>query len=221
MVTRFLERIFNPNAVISDQARLQATPPLDFPTRATIDDVTVLLRLMDAGDGPAMLRFARSLSLGDLLFLRRDITQPDQIDDWLRDIERGLATTVLAIHDSEIVGYASVTSDGLAWTRHVREMRVLVSPAMRGKRLGRLLTEQAFAIAHQQGGKKMIAQITTDQRETREIFASMGFESEARLRHQVVDRDGHLHDLEIMSLDVDAFQAQLEIALLRATQEIV
>ncbi len=221
MVTRFLERIFNPNAAISNQARLQAQPPLDFPARVTIDDAAILLRLMDAGDGPAMLRFARSLSPQELLFLRRDITQPEQIDDWLRDIERGLATTVLAIHDSEIVGYASVASDGLAWTRHVREMRILASNAMRGKHLGRLLTEQAFAIAHQQGAKKMIAQVTPAQQATKEILASMGFESEARLRHQVMDRDGQLHDLEIMSLDVDAFQAKLEMALLRASQDIV
>ena len=48
----------------------------------------------------------------------------------------------------------SVVADGLAWTRHVRELRVMVAPLMRGAHPGCLLTVQAFAIAGQQGAKK-------------------------------------------------------------------
>jgi hypothetical protein len=45
------------------------------------------------------------------------------------------------------------------------------------------------------------------------VFSSMGFDPEARLSNHVMDRDGALHDLQLMSLDVDAFQAKLEAAL--------
>ena len=44
-----------------------------------------------------ILAFARALPEHDLLFLRRDITQPDQVDAWLRDTTAGNATTVLAV----------------------------------------------------------------------------------------------------------------------------
>src|SRR4051812_33814477 len=97
----------------------------------------------------------------------------------------------------------------------------MVAPELRGQHLGRLLTAQAFAIAKQQGARKMVAQMTSEQRSAIAIFAAMGFQPEARLRGQVIDRAGHLHDLEIMSLDIEAFDARLELALLAVNAELV
>jgi L-amino acid N-acyltransferase YncA len=192
-----------------------------YPTLVTLADTQITLRYLEDGDRQAILDFARSLPPHDLLFLRRDITQPDQVDLWLRDNAEGRSTTVIALVDDRIVGYATVASDGLTWTRHVRELRVMVGPQMRGMRLGRLLTEQAFAIARQQGVKKMIAQMTPDQTAAVKVFREMGFEPEARMRHQVIDRDDVLHDLLIMGLDVDAFQGKLDAAFLSAQQSFM
>lgn len=206
---------------VAEQAEAQARAPLSYPALVTLGDATVTLRLLHADDRDAILTFARHLPPHDLLFLRRDITDPEQVDAWLRDTEQGLSLTVLALRDNEVVGYATVASDGLNWTRHVRELRVLVGPSMRGRNLGRLLTEQAFAIARQQGVKKMIAQMTTDQKAAVKVFREMGFEPEARMRSQVMDRDGVLHDLLIMGLDVDAFQSKLDAAMMSAQQSFM
>jgi L-amino acid N-acyltransferase YncA len=176
----------------------------------------VLLRALTPGDGPAILAFAKALPTHDLLFLRRDITRPDQVDAWLREAASGQIDTVLALQGDQIAGYASVASDGLSWTRHVRELRVMVAESMRGKHLGRILTEEAFAIAREQGAKKMIAQMTVDQRGAINVFRRLGFEPEARLHGQVMDREGHVHDLQIMGLDIDAFQSKLDAALTSA-----
>jgi L-amino acid N-acyltransferase YncA len=148
-----------------------------------------------------------------MLFLRRDITREDQVELWLNDVRTGLTTSVAAIYNDELVGYASVASDGLTWTRHVRELRVAVGESMRRLRLGRLLMQQAFAIAREQGALKMIAQMTVDQEAAISVFKKMGFEPEALLRRQVMDRDGTLHDLQIMSLDVEAFRARLDMLM--------
>ena len=216
MVT-WLGRLFmGPNWRVAEQFDAQPREPFTLPAQLSLGDTAVTLRSIERADRDAILEFARSLPPHDLLFLRRDITKPDQVDAWLEDAAEGLATTLLAIVDSRIVGYATVVSDGLTWTRHLRELRVTVSSSMRGKHLGRLLTEQAFAIAKQQGVKKMIAQMTTDQRAAIRVFRGMGFEPEARLRNHVIDREGLLHDLQIMSLDVDAFEAKLDLALLQA-----
>lgn len=195
------------------QASAQPHGPSPLPREVTLGDLRITLRAVAPADGPLILRFARTLPPHDLLFLRRDITQPDQVSAWLRDSVQGLSDTILALHNGELVGYATVASDGLNWTRHVGELRVLVGPTMRGKRLGRLLTEQAFAVAKQRGVRKMIAQMTTDQEAAIAIFQGLGFEPEARLRNHVMDRDGQLHDLQIMSLDVKDFQAKLEAAI--------
>jgi L-amino acid N-acyltransferase YncA len=194
---------------IVEQAGAQTQAALDLPAQVTLGGTALTLRQLGPSDGPMIVAFGRSLPEHDLLFLRRDITQPEQVEAWIRDAEQGSSFTVLALTGSELAGYATVVADGLNWTRHTRELRVLVSPSMRGKRLGRLLTEQAFAAAREQGVTKMIAQMTTDQEAAIAIFGSMGFEPEATLRDHVIDRAGTLHDLQIMSLNVDAFQAKL------------
>ena len=205
---------------VSDQLEAQGSGPLDYPATISLDDMALTLRPLTREDRGAIERFAKSLPPHDLLFLRRDITQPDQIDNWLQDIEEGDYITVVAMSDDgEIMGYATVASEGLSWTRHVAELRVLVSPLMRGKRLGRLLTEQAFGLAKQRGVKKLMAQMTTDQKAAIKVFGRMGFHPEAKLRNQVMDRDGRLHDLQIMSLDVEAFQTKIDIMMLGSGTE--
>lgn len=195
------------------QATAQPMAPIPLPRDVTLGALQITLRRMEQGDGPMIVQFARALPPHDLMFLRRDITDPEQVEAWLRDAAAGLSETVLALHEGQLVGYATAVADGLNWTRHVRELRVVVAPQMRGRRLGRLLTEQAFATARAQGVQKMMAQMTTDQENAVLVFESLGFEREAVLRNHVMDRDGGLHDLQIMSLDIDAFRAKLLAAI--------
>ena len=206
---------------IADQVAAQSAEPLEYPAAISLEGVTLTLRFLERGDREAMLDFARQLPVHDLLFLRRDITEPSNVDQWIMDIEEGYYTTIAAVKDDMIVGYTSVATDRLGWTRHVAELRVLISHEMRGKNLGRLLTEQAFAFAKQRGVKKMMAQMTTDQEAAVKVFSRMGFQREARLRNQVMDRDGALHDLQLMSLDVDEFQAKIDVMLLSAQNEFL
>jgi RimJ/RimL family protein N-acetyltransferase len=98
----------------------------------------------------------------------------------------------------------------LSWSPHVAELRVLVSEAMRGKGLGRLLTQEAFAIALGLGIEKIVAQMTVDQKGAIAVFEGMGFRPEALLRDQVKDRDGRKHDLLILAHEVAKFQAQMD-----------
>jgi L-amino acid N-acyltransferase YncA len=182
----------------------------------TLGGHALTLRLLAAGDREAVLAFAQALPEHDLLFLRRDITRPDNVDAWLSDIEEGRYVTVIAVEGANVVGYATVATDRMTWTRHVAELRVLVAPSARGIGLGALLTEQAFALAQDRGVRKMIAQMTTDQDAAVRAFERMGFVREAVLRGQVMDRDGGLHDLQIMGLDVEAFRARLDLATFQA-----
>jgi L-amino acid N-acyltransferase YncA len=206
---------------VASQAAAQRLDLLEFPATIQLGDHEIVLRNMEPRDREAMLAFANALPPHDLLFLRRDITKPDVIDQWLHDIDEGHYATIVALRGNEIVGYATVASEGLAWTRHVAELRILVSPKMRGLQLGRLLTEHAFALARERGVRKMLAQMTSDQVAAMRVFNHMGFEKEARLRNQLIDRDGQLHDLQIMSLDVDEFRAKVDLMSVTAQHELV
>ncbi len=181
-----------------------------YPRAVLIDGSPVTLRCMGARDREAMLAFARTLPAHDLLFLRRDITRPETIDAWVLEIERGIVTTVLGARDALIQGYATIDRGRLSWSSHVAELRVLVGAPLRGKGLGRLLTQEAFAVALALGIEKMVAQMTVDQKGAIAVFEGMGFRPEALLRDHVKDRDGKKHDLLILSHEVARFQAQME-----------
>jgi L-amino acid N-acyltransferase YncA len=180
-----------------------------YPETRVIGNRQVTLRHMTPADKQGLLAFARGLPEHDLLFLRRDITQDDAVDDWIRELETGEIATVLAVVGNEIVGYATIHRSMLRWTAHVAELRVMVAESMRGAGLGRVLTQEAFAIALSQGIEKMVAQMTLDQKGAIATFEGLGFRPEALLRDQVKDRQGNKHDLLMLSHEVARFEAQL------------
>ena len=166
------------------------------------DNRTVTLRLMDKSDRNSIVEFARSLPPDDLLFLRRDITDPDVVGEWVRNIEAGRTVTVLAERDGELLGYGSLYRDDALWMRHVGEIRVLVSSDCRKLGLGRRLAHEVFAIAKDLGLQKMMARMTADQKGARATFERLGFRAEALLHDFVLDREGKPRDLLIMSHDI-------------------
>ena len=177
-----------------------------YPASIKLAGQEVTLRYMKAGDKAAVLAFARALPEHDLLFLRRDITEDQEVDAWVEDIESGVVKSVLAADESGIVGYGTVHRNDLRWSSHVAELRVMVSESMRGKGLGRILTQEAFAVALADGIEKMMAQMTLDQKGAIATFEGLGFRPEALLRDHVKDRGGKLHDLLVLSHDVAAFE---------------
>ncbi|HWK85689.1 MAG TPA: GNAT family N-acetyltransferase [Caldimonas sp.] len=180
-----------------------------YPRKIVCGDVEVELRLLVPADEAAVLAFARRLSTQDLLFLRRDISQPKVVAAWMQATRDGGIVTLLALRGSTVVACATVVRDALSWSRHVGELRVIVEASMRGKGLGQDLTQEAFAIALEMGLDKMIAHMTADQRGAIAVFEGLGFRAEALLHDHVMDRDGKKHDIVILSHDVGNFHAQM------------
>lgn len=171
-----------------------------YPREITVgDDRVVTLRLMVGSDRDRIVRFARSLPPNDLLFLRRDITNPDVVDEWVREIARGRTVTVLAEKDDELLAYCSLLLHETFWGRHMGEIRILVRPDYRGLGLGLQMVSDVFAIANDAGIEKVIARMTTEQKRTRARLERLGFKQEALLRGFALDREGKPRDLLIMS----------------------
>jgi RimJ/RimL family protein N-acetyltransferase len=168
-----------------------------------------LARLLPA-DGAELAAFAAALPPHDLLFLRRDISQPKVIAAWMQAIGEGRLHSLAVREGGVLVGCSAIVVDALSWSRHVGELRVLVAPAWRGKGLGRVLIQQCFAQALELGLQKLVAQMTVDQVAAIAVFEELGFRAEALLRDQVKDRDGQLHDLALLSHDVAAVQSRLQ-----------
>jgi RimJ/RimL family protein N-acetyltransferase len=181
-----------------------------YPRTVDLAGSEVELRLMTGDDEALVLEFARSLPSHDLLFLSRDITQPKVLSAWVKELEAGSITSLLAFGDGRLLGCTAVVRDELSFSPHVGDLRVLLAPDQRQKGLGRLLIQESFLLALGQGLEKLTAHMTPDQQGAISVFEGMGFRAEALLRDHVRDASGAKHDIVILSHDVAEFQARLE-----------
>lgn len=164
-------------------------------------DLPLVIRRFKPDDLDAMLRFARALPEHDLLFLSRDLKHRRVIEAWQQAVEDGFIDSFLAEDGDAIVGTSALVRDPLGWSTHVGEIRLLVSPELRGQGVGRRLLEETIRVADQRELTKLVARMTPDQQHAIRLFEEHGFREEARLRGHVMDRQGRLHDLTILSAE--------------------
>ncbi|MFT3811809.1 MAG: GNAT family N-acetyltransferase [Acidovorax sp.] len=190
---------------------MTTAPARTYPLNLTCDGTSITLRPMTTADREALVALVAQLPEHDLLFLRRDISHPKVIDAWMRQCESGELHSLVAWDGAAMIGCTAIFTDDLSWSRHVGELRILTSPAWRGRGLGRLMMQECFIQALGLGLKKLVAQMTTDQRSGISVFEDMGFKAEALLADHVADRAGGLHDLVLLSHHVDAVAARKDV----------
>src|SRR3954468_684743 len=181
-----------------------------YPRHITTDAGDVEFRLMAPADEAAVLDFAQKLPVHDLLFLPRNISEPKVLAAWIKEIERGAITSLLAMLGSRVVGCGTIVRDPLSWSPHVGEIRMVVASEVRGQGVGRALSQETFALALSAGLEKLMVQMTVDQQGAIALFESLGFKAEALLRDHVRDVDGRKHDIVVLGHNVAQVQAQLE-----------
>lgn len=183
----------------------------EYPRTVSYNGTKVELSLVSAADTQAIKAFVATLPEHDLLFLSRDITHPKVIQAWIDAIPEGRIKSIVARQNGVVVGCTAIALQELSWSRHVGELRVLVSPALRGKGLGRLLIQECFIQALELGLSKLCVRMTVDQQAAITGFEGIGFRTEALFRNHVKDREGKLHDLAVLSHDVDEVQSWQEV----------
>jgi ribosomal protein S18 acetylase RimI-like enzyme len=167
-------------------------------------------RMMSPADQTAVLEFAQRLPVHDLLFLPRNISEPKVLAAWIKEIERGSITSLLAVKSGTVVGCGTIVHDLLSWSPHVGEIRLVVSSDVRGLGVGRALSQETFALALGIGLEKLSVQMTVDQTGAIAIFEGLGFKAEALLRDHVKDKAGKTHDIVVLGHNVAQVGAQLE-----------
>jgi GNAT superfamily N-acetyltransferase len=181
-----------------------------YPRHTATDAGDVEFRLMAQADEAAVLDFAQKLPVHDLLFLPRNISEPKVLAAWIKEIERGAITSLLAIVAGRVVGCGTIVRDPLSWSPHVGEIRMVVSTDVRGLGVGRALSQETFALALGAGLEKLMVQMTVDQVGAIAIFEGLGFKAEALLRDHVRDLAGRKHDIVVLGHNVAQVAAQME-----------
>jgi cytidylate kinase/RimJ/RimL family protein N-acetyltransferase len=189
-------------------ARRAAAEPLPAPHLegeiVSLKEGQVRIRPMSGGDAPALLAFFRSLPPEDLLFLKRNVTDPNVIDAWEREVVDGrvftlLAETVVEGGRPEVVGETSLRPSEVPWTSHIGEVRVVTAPAWRGRGLGTALLREILRAAHDAGIEKVAAETLAEQTGAREMLGRLGFVEEGRYAGYARDPNGAPHDLIVMT----------------------
>jgi L-amino acid N-acyltransferase YncA len=183
----------------------------EYPRTVACGGAQVEIARMTGADRDALVAFVGTLPAHDLLFVPRDLGHPKVVEAWMRSLDTDEVTSLVARHDGAMVGCTALVVDELSWSRHVGELRVLVSPAWRGRGLGRLLVQECFAQALERGLSKIVAQMTVDQQAAIAVFEQLGFRAEALLARHVAGRDGTMHDLVLLSHDVAAVEARNDL----------
>ena len=161
-------------------------------------------RPLTPDDKDRILDFARRVPADNLLFLRRDIRRPEEVDGWIQDVQHGRLKTTLAADDTDkILGYVVVDRGALAWRAHVAEIRVLVHPDARRIGLDYRLLQLGFEEAVRANVSKIVGRVTPEHHAARVMFEELGFHHESTLRQDVQDTAGRKHDLMIYSVDLE------------------
>ncbi len=183
----------------------------DYPRSITLDnDTPISLRLMTPADADRIMAFARALPEEDLQFLRSDITDPKIVAQWVQNMAAERTITILAEASGDLAGYASLHYNQVTWQRHLGEIRIQVGPRYRSHGLGRVMAGEIFGVARDLGLRKVVAQMTAEQKGAIATFERLGFHPEALLQDFVIDRGGRTHDRVVMSYDVEGLTDRVD-----------
>lgn len=165
------------------------------------------LQLLQDGHADAVSRFLALLPDGDLTFLKEAIDDAT-VAHWMVDAH---ARRWVAVGDDGDVQAILTLVPGALWSAHVGELRLVVGEAYRGRGLGRRLARYGLADAVRLGLQKIVVEVVADKEADIAMFESIGFQPEALLRDQIRDRLGTLHDLVLLSHEVDAGASALDV----------
>ena len=157
------------------------------------------IRGLDSTDESPLVDFLISLPEHDLLYTPRNLADPVEVNSWMRAAEEGDISTIIAIQNNSVAGWATLIVDPLSWSPHVGEIRVLVAPSHRQQGLGRALIDNRFTLAKDMGLQKLIARMTIDQQGAFAVFETLGFKGEALFISHVRDKKGASHDIAQLS----------------------
>ncbi|MHC4414641.1 MAG: GNAT family N-acetyltransferase [Planctomycetota bacterium] len=173
------------------------------------DGTAVVVREPVTEDLERSLRFFQGLPLDDRRYLRADVTQREIVERRIRQAEAGEVYRIVATVGDDIIAEGALEFSEQAWHSHLGEIRVIVAPAYRCRRLGALLIGELFRVAQRRGVEKVVVKMAEPQTAARKICERLGFRVDAVLPDHIKDSEGKLHPLVVMSCTLDEMWREL------------
>ena len=182
-----------------------------YPRRVKTDAGEIEFRLMSRADEAAVLDFAQKLPTHDLLFLPRNISQPKVLSAWIKEIERGAITSLLAVKAGRVVGCGTLVRDPHSWSPHVGEIRNggLAGRARPGGRPGAVAGD-VCAGAGRRPGKAVGADDGRPDRRDRDCSKASASRPKRCCATMSGTSTGKKHDIVVLGHNVAQVRAQME-----------
>jgi ribosomal protein S18 acetylase RimI-like enzyme len=154
-----------------------------------------------------VVRFLEEMPEGDRTFFRDDTTL-ESVLRWTHD-ERTFHWLLVG-PDGALQAYLALIP-GVGWGAHVGELRLVVGSDYRRRGIGRALARRGLLEGIRLGLRKLTVEVVADKQGDIEMFSTIGFEPEALLKNQIMDRTGELRDLVVLAHDIDEVRDDLEL----------
>ena len=161
-----------------------------------------VLRPLEGSDEMAFHEFFLAVPTQERMFIKHRVTELEVIHDWCQNIDLGRNFPLLALHQGQIIGDATLHQQLGGWKRHIGRVSVLVHPQFRGRGLARALVLEILDIARRTGLEKLEAEFIGEQEAAIKVFAMLGFSTLARLPNYVKDMQAISHDYVMMGLEL-------------------
>jgi L-amino acid N-acyltransferase YncA len=170
-----------------------------YPRSISLEDGTpVTLRPLLKGDEAALLEYFGSLPPEDRLCLKEDVTDPKVIENWIYELDYDSVLPLIALHNGNIVGDATLHFNPIGWTKHQAEVRLTTSTQYRVRGLGTILVQNLIDLATRLGLEQISIEIPPVLDKAFYLFEKMGFKEVANLKGFVKDLQGTESDLVLM-----------------------
>ncbi len=175
-----------------------------FPRLEVLPDQTeLIIRPMVPEDAEALLTFFQELPEEDQCDQQEEVTSPEVIRRWARQLDYDHALPLLALACGGIVAYATLLRSRAAARRHVGEIRIVVHPTYREQGVAMVLMHDLMAIAHRSGPQLLTFEaVCGHQDESIRSARWLGFRQAAVLKGRVQDPVGRLLDVVVMEASI-------------------
>lgn len=158
------------------------------------------LRPLEREDEEDFFKFFQQVPEEERLFIKHRVEDRDVIRKWCSEIDYLAKLPILAIHDSMVVGAATLHQPQGGWKRHIGRVSVLVLPNYRGRGLARRMVSEISNLAQHAGLDFVEAEFISGQEAAIKMFGILGFAPIVSLPKYVRDLQGKSHDYTLMSM---------------------
>jgi L-amino acid N-acyltransferase YncA len=156
------------------------------------------IRPVENQDEDKLRLFYSRIPQEDRWYMRYDVMDPAVIRRWINAQDDIFST--IAVCEGEIIAHARLHLRNSGCYHHQGRLRIIVMPEFRGKRLGSWMLLDLIQQAMEKGLRELRADFVVDiENAAIETAYKLDFFKKAILEDFVIDPEGRLHDLLIMT----------------------